>query len=61
MTAGIGSTIAPALGNGNSWADFDNDGDLDVYVASQSSALYRNNGSGVFAAGDRRADDSDRR
>ena len=28
--------------------DYDNDGDLDVYVASQNSALYRNNGSGVF-------------
>jgi len=48
VAAGVGSTIAPALGNGNSWADYDNDGDLDVCVASQNSALYGNDGSGVF-------------
>jgi hypothetical protein len=38
-----------------SWGDFDNDGDVDLYVASEStpqtpvpSLLYRNNGDGTF-------------
>ncbi|MBI2950009.1 MAG: VCBS repeat-containing protein [Verrucomicrobia bacterium] len=44
---------------GCAWADFDNDGDLDVFVANgdlygnsfgpnQKSSLYRNNGNGAF-------------
>jgi hypothetical protein len=35
---------------GNSWADYDNDGDLDCFVAggNTGSALYRNDGPGVF-------------
>ncbi len=36
----------------HSWGDFDNDGDLDVFVCSggrnNSSHLYRNNGNGTF-------------
>ncbi len=51
----------PNNGWGAAWADFDNDGDLDVYVAAGSgrsaqearnggspNALYRNNGDGTF-------------
>src|SRR5262249_42608488 len=45
----IGNAIAPGTGNGTTWADFDNDGDIDCYLASTRSALYRNNGSGVFS------------
>ncbi len=33
------------------WADYDNDGDLDLYVVNheQNNALYRNDGTGVFS------------
>ena len=36
---------------GAAWGDFDNDGDLDLYVANGAGAnqLFRNDGSGVFA------------
>jgi hypothetical protein len=37
---------------GGSWADYDNDGDLDLYVvnlSNQRNALYRNEGNGSFA------------
>lgn len=33
---------------GTSWADYDNDGDLDCHVAGFPSRLYRNNGDGSF-------------
>ncbi|MBM3278906.1 MAG: VCBS repeat-containing protein [Candidatus Handelsmanbacteria bacterium] len=38
-------------GTGTAWADYDNDGDLDLYVADYASAngLYRNLGDGTFA------------
>ncbi len=40
-----------------SWGDYDNDGDLDLFVANgprgsrESSFLYKNNGDGTFASG----------
>jgi hypothetical protein len=36
---------------GSTWADYDNDGDLDAYVPNtggQNNALYKNNGNGQF-------------
>ena len=51
-TAGVGYTGRSV---GVSWADYDNDGDLDLYVGVQISPpntpniLYRNNGDGTFA------------
>jgi len=39
--------------HGCAWGDFDNDGDLDVYVArdnNQINRYYRNNGDGTFAS-----------
>jgi hypothetical protein len=50
------STVAHVANIGSgmhaSWADFDNDGDLDLYVCnydvSTADALYRNNGDGTF-------------
>ena len=44
----IGATQALVTGNGNTWADYDNDGDLDVYVCSLQSLLYRNEGEETF-------------
>jgi hypothetical protein len=39
---------------GGSWGDYDNDGDLDLFVtnagASENNSLYRNEGSGSFVA-----------
>ncbi|MFC2076467.1 FG-GAP-like repeat-containing protein, partial [candidate division KSB1 bacterium] len=37
-------------GRGVAWADYDSDGDLDLYVANESFAnwLYQNNGDGTF-------------
>ena len=36
------------LAGGNSWADIDNDGDLDVVIAQNPSGLYLNDGKGNF-------------
>ena len=49
-TAGVDDT---ANGAGASWADFDNDGDLDLYVfntnaGASSNRLYANEGDGTF-------------
>ena len=49
-TIGVGLVMdAVSIGHGNSWADYDNDGDLDCFVSSgYASNLYRNDGNGVF-------------
>jgi hypothetical protein len=46
--AGVGDT---GSGHSAAWGDYDNDGDLDLFVANndwQYSVLYRNNGDGTF-------------
>jgi hypothetical protein len=51
-TAGPIVTDAGAA-HGCAWGDFDNDGDLDVYVArdaTQQNRYYRNNGNGTFTS-----------
>ena len=45
VTQPLGGAIQ---GSGNSWADYDNDGRLDVFVASSKSFLYHNDGNGSF-------------
>ena len=38
--------------HGSAWADYDNDGDLDLFVGddTQNNAIYRNNGDGTFTS-----------
>jgi hypothetical protein len=40
----------PGMGMGASWADYDNDGDLDLYLANLATAnkLLRNDGGGIW-------------
>ena len=46
--AGVGGTEDHS--NGAAWGDYDNDGDLDLYVATEPRhTLYRNDGDGTFA------------
>jgi hypothetical protein len=52
-SAGVGSTARPT--QAAAWADYDGDGDLDLYVGNEAtpeephhSELYRNNGDGTF-------------
>jgi len=47
--AGLGEVHYPT--QTASWADYDNDGDLDLYVGNENfpSQLFRNNGNGTFA------------
>lgn len=43
--------LPETLGTGGAFLDYDNDGDLDLYLVNSaaSSMLYRNNGNGTFA------------
>ena len=58
LVAGIADN---ASGFGAAWGDYDNDGDLDLYLArsGQTNRLYHNNGNGTFTnvAGSARVDD----
>ena len=47
LAAGIADN---ASGFGAAWGDYDNDGDLDLYLArsGETNRLYRNNGNGTF-------------
>jgi hypothetical protein len=48
----VGALVAKATSGGPCFADFDNDGNPDAYVGSDSglASLYRNRGGGVFEA-----------
>lgn len=55
--SGFAGVADPGSSTGASWADYDNDGDLDLFVAnrwrtasvpSSIDSLYRNNGDGTF-------------
>jgi predicted outer membrane repeat protein len=50
----VNATVPPVASSGNSrgcaWGDYDDDGDLDLYIANRGvNGLYRNDGGGVFA------------
>ncbi len=53
FTAVTSGPVVTDIGNsvGSSWGDYDNDGDLDLYVSNSigiKNFLYRNNGDGTF-------------
>ena len=47
-SSGLGDTAFPCLGA--AWADYNNDGNLDLYIANENfpSQLFRNNGDETF-------------
>ncbi|MEL6820899.1 MAG: FG-GAP-like repeat-containing protein, partial [Calditrichota bacterium] len=48
--SGIGSANNNnGIGHGSSWADVNNDGFVDCFIAAATSALYVNNGDGTFS------------
>lgn len=49
IITGILVTDFAAAGRGVTWGDYDNDGDLDCFVAGIPSVLYRQDGAGVFS------------
>ena len=58
VSANVANSLqaAPRVGTGATWGDYDNDGDLDLYVTNWASSvsnslnrLYRNNGNGSFS------------
>jgi len=50
VTKAAGMAVSPAFGLGASWVDYDNDGDLDLFVANDSmpNFLFQNEGDGHF-------------
>jgi hypothetical protein len=48
--AASAGVLNEGFGKGSDWGDYDNDGDLDLYVSNlgQPNRLYRNNGDGTF-------------
>ncbi|GJQ62945.1 MAG: hypothetical protein SCALA702_19980 [Melioribacteraceae bacterium] len=48
IVSDLGSNQLGNLGNGTTWGDVDNDGDLDCFIAGNTSLYYRNDGDDIF-------------